>query len=117
MNPTKKRAPGHLQPATRKWWSSVVADFELEDHHLRLLLLACEAWDRCEQARVAIAEHGLTFIDAHGSPRARPEVGIERDSRIAFARLLRELGLDVLPPAESRSPVIAANAYRQRGIG
>jgi len=113
MDRTKKRAPQHLQPATRRWWSSVVADFELEDHHIRLLTLAAESWDRCQQAREAIAEHGLTYVDGHGSPRARPEVGIERDSRIAFARLLRELGLDVQPPAESRSPVIAGNFYRK----
>jgi len=111
----KKRAPQHLKPATRRWWASVVAEYELEDHHIRLLTLAGESWDRCVEARVAIAEHGLTFVDGRGSPKARPEVGIERDSRIAFARLLRELGLDVQPPAESRSLPITANAYRKTG--
>ena len=111
----KKRAPGHLKPTTRRWWASVVAEYELEPHHIRLLTLAAESWDRCEQAREAIAEHGLTFIDAHGSPKARPEVSIERDSRIAFARLLRELGLDVQPPSESRSLGITPNAYRKTG--
>ena len=111
------KAPRHLNPATRKWWESVVAEYELEPHHVRLLTLAGEAWDRCVEAREALAANGLTFTDRHGSPRARPEVGIERDARIAFARLLRELGLDVLPPSESRPPTIAANAYRQTGVG
>ena len=109
----KKRAPNHLQPATRRWWARVVAEYELEPHHIRLLTLAGEAWDRCVQAREAIAEHGLTFTDPHGSPKARPEVAIERDSRVGFARLLRELGLDVQPSSESRSPVIAGNFYRK----
>jgi len=111
----KMKAAKHLKPATRRWWSSVVADFELEDHHIRLLTLAAEAWDRGQQAREAIAKHGLTFTDRSGSPRARPEVGIERDSRIAFARLLRELGLDVQPPSESHAPAIMANAFRKVG--
>jgi len=30
-----------------------------------------------------LAEHGLTFIDRYGSPRAKPEATIESQSRIA----------------------------------
>lgn len=99
----KPNAPTHLEPATRKWFAQVLKDYELEEHHIKLLTLAAEAWDRCKQARKAIAEHGLTFDDRFGRPCPRPEVGIERDSRIAFARLLRELNLDVAPP-ENRPP-------------
>jgi phage terminase small subunit len=99
---TPAKPPKHLRAETRRWWASVIADFELEPHHVRLLTLAGESWDRCQQARAAIAEHGLTFIDRLGSPRSRPECAIERDSRIAFARLIRELNLDVDAPAESR---------------
>jgi hypothetical protein len=84
----------------------VVADFELDSHHLRLLTLACESWDRGQEAREALSEHGLTFIDRYGSPRARPEVAIESSSSIAFARILRELSLDVDPPPESRPPAL-----------
>ncbi len=62
-----------------------------------------------QQARVALAEHGLTFTDASGSPKTRPEVAIERDSRIAFARLIRELDLDVDTPAEVRPPALRSN--------
>jgi hypothetical protein len=69
-----------------------------------LLRLAAEAWDRCEQARLVIAEQGLTYMDRFEQPRARPEVAIERDSRIAFARLIRELALDVDSPADVRPP-------------
>jgi hypothetical protein len=103
-------APKYLAAATRKWFDSVLEEYVLEPHHVRLLTLAAEAWDRCQQARAALAK-GLTFKDVNGHPRARPEVAIERDSRIAFARLIRELALDVEPPADdSRPPTIAGNA-------
>jgi hypothetical protein len=82
----------------------VTGDFKLESYHLRLLRLACESWDRAEQAREVLDRDGLTFLDRFDNPRARPEVAIERDSRIAFARLLRELALDVDPPREVRPP-------------
>jgi phage terminase small subunit len=103
------KPPEHLKPPTRKWFAGVVADYALEDHHVRLLTLAAEAWDRAQQAREALAT-GLTFNDRFGAPHARPEVAIERDSRTAFARLIRELDLDVeAPPAGVRPPAIRSN--------
>jgi phage terminase small subunit len=95
MSRTKKeKSPAHLQPATRRWWETVNEQWQLEDHHRRLLTLAAEAWDRATEARRAIAEHGLTYEDRFGAPRSRPEIAVERDSRLAFARMLRELDLD-----------------------
>ena len=105
------KAPEHLKPGTAEWFGNVIRDFDLEPHHVRLLTLAGEAWDRGQQAREAIEANGLTYIDRFNQPHARPEVAIERDSRIAFARLLRELCLDVEPPPESRPPAIVS---RQR---
>src|SRR5262249_16350681 len=100
------RPPKHLEPATRAWWKQVVSEYELEPHHIRLLTMAAQAWDRAEQARLEIAKTGLTFTTASGEPRRHPAVQIEQDSRIAFARLLRELALDVSAPDDSRPPVI-----------
>jgi phage terminase small subunit len=96
--------PNYLSPEMQAWWRSAVDDYNFDEHHLHLLEAACGAWDRMVQARAVIALHGLTFLDRHGEPRTRPEVAIERDARIAFARLVRELDLDVAhetlrPPA------------------
>ena len=80
----------------QRWWREIVREHELvEPHRLRLLELAARAYDRCEQARIAIAEHGVTYLDRFGAPRLRPEVVIERDSRQAFARLVREMELQI----------------------
>jgi phage terminase small subunit len=103
-------APDHLSEDAAKWWRSVNREYDLEDHHLRLLTLAAEAWDRTQQAREVLAKEGLIYTDRFNAPRARPEVSIERDSRLAFARLLRELDLDVtLPPDALRPPSLRSN--------
>lgn len=104
-------APDHLSTEASTWWQSVVADYDLEPHHLRLLQSAAEAWDRMQQARQALADHGeLTFTDQNGGIKAHPCVAMERDARIAFARLVRELDLDAGAPADrSRPPALHSN--------
>jgi hypothetical protein len=98
------KPPPHLRAATKRWFTQVTTCFELEAHHLKLLTLAGESWDRCQQARAIIDREGITYVDRFEAPRARPEISIERDSRTAFARLIRELDLDVAPPAEASRP-------------
>ncbi len=99
-------APAHLSAPTASWWVDVVTTWDLDQHHVRLLTLAAEAFDRAVQARQVIARRGMTFKDRFGQPKPRPEIAIERDSRTAFARLLRELDLDIDAPAdnEPRAP-------------
>jgi phage terminase small subunit len=113
LKPKSKQAPKppkHLQPATKRWFLQVVESYELEEHHLRLLTLAGESWDRCVAAREIIDREGLTFVDRFGCPRARPEIAIERDSKIGFARLVRELDLDVeAPVSPGRPPLLRSN--------
>jgi P27 family predicted phage terminase small subunit len=102
--------PAHLSASTKKWWKSVVAEFLLEEHHRHLLKLACEALDRAEGARETLATLGTTYTDRFGAPRARPEVAIERDARISFARLVRELDLDTeVPSSGHRPPPLRSN--------
>jgi phage terminase small subunit len=96
--------PDHLQPATQAWWTAVVAGYELEAHQFRILQCAAESWDRKEEAREALAKHGLSYTDAKGMIRSRPECQVERDSRTAFLRALRELGLEPAPPPPGPQP-------------
>ena len=98
------KPPRHLSREVKKWFAQVVESYELEPHHLRLLALAAESWDRTCQARAIIDELGMTYEDRFGAPKARPEISIERDSRLAFVRIIRELDLDVDPPAQASRP-------------
>ena len=52
-------APPHLSPSARHRWETTVDRYELEEHHLRLLQLCCEAWDRGQAAREQLAKDGL----------------------------------------------------------
>ena len=71
-----------------------MTSYDLQTHELlELLDQAATALDRAEQARELLDREGPTYVDRFGAPRARPEVALERDSRIGFARLLREIGL------------------------
>ena len=107
--------PAHLSELAVEKWYQTLADFDLEAHDLERLQIALEAWDRCNQAREILAEKGLTYDDRFGQPRSRPEVAIERDSRTAFMRAWRELGLDVHEPAAPMAPRIVGNAGRKVG--
>jgi phage terminase small subunit len=103
--------PAHLSPSARLWWTTTVETYELEPHHLLLLQAAAEAWDRCQAARAQIDSEGLTVSGREGCVHAHPCVSIERDNRLAFARMLRELDLDVEPPKSERigPPAIFSN--------
>jgi P27 family predicted phage terminase small subunit len=101
--------PKHLKLETKRWYASVIEQYQIEPHHEKLLTLACEAWDRATQAREAIAIHGIYFTDRFGAPRKHPAVSVEESARIAFARLTRELDLDCGAPATPPPPALSSN--------
>jgi P27 family predicted phage terminase small subunit len=109
MKPT--RAPQGLATATAAWFRSVCRDYVLEPHHVRLLTLACRAWDRAEQARELLDREGLTTKDRYGTSKTHPAVTIERDCRTQFARMVRELDLDTEAPRSERvgPPALRSN--------
>ena len=114
METTTIRAPAHLSKEMKGWYSYIASEYVLESHHLRVLQSACESWDRCQEARKLIKREGLTTVDGKGALKSHPGVAIERDSRLAFLRALRELGLDALDPEGPRPPRLYGGA-RGRG--
>src|SRR5262245_24604318 len=77
--PAPALPPNHLKPDTQAWWRLVTADFKLEKYQFAVLQSACEAWDLYQHARAELTKKGLTFTDAKGMIRARPEASIARD--------------------------------------
>jgi len=101
----------HLDHLTRDWVLGVRNEYRLDAHHDRLLILAAQAFDRAEQARKILDQDGLTTGTESGGLKAHPCIGVERDSRLAFARLLRELDLDLVgtDTDASRPPSLRSN--------
>src|SRR5688572_7160222 len=97
------KPPAHLSKRMKAFWRRVVDDYALEPHHLELFRLACEALDRTEEARAVIAAEGA-FVSTRNGVRAHPAIAVERDSRLAAARLFRELDLEGEPLPDPRPP-------------
>lgn len=64
----------------------------------------------CKRERF-LATDGLVVRDDRHNLRPHPLLMVEKDCRIAFARLVRELGLDVDSPASTqrRPPALRCN--------
>lgn len=98
------RPPAHLSEYAATWWLGIARRYELESHHYELLTRAAEALDRCRQAREVVDRLGMSYGDPSKNPKMRPECLVQRDQAVLFARLVRELALDVEPPPEARLP-------------
>ncbi|HEY5342709.1 MAG TPA: hypothetical protein VIJ66_03515 [Solirubrobacteraceae bacterium] len=96
MASSKPRAPSHLTARSKRIYRTVCEDYDLdrEPHAREVLRLALEALDRADEARAIVTVEGLTYQNRFDEPRAHPMLAVERDCRVAVARLLRELSLD-----------------------
>jgi P27 family predicted phage terminase small subunit len=109
IKPPAIKPPAHISTESKKWFLSVLDDYALEPHEVKLLILACEAFDRATSARETISECGAYYNDRFGSPRKHPAVSVLEAATIAFARLTRELSLTDTAPDENRPPSIKSN--------
>lgn len=93
-----------LREETAQWVADVCDEYELEPWHVKLLVLAGQAWDRAQEAHEILAVEGVVYSDRWGSPRPHPLVKIEEQARIAYGRCMRELDLSGEPTPERRPP-------------
>ena len=100
---TLSRPPKYLSSAARRLWRETVESYELERHHLELLERACRSLDTALDAEEILRTAGLVVEGRYGV-RAHPAVGIARDARTQFARLLREIDLEVIAAPDPRTP-------------
>jgi phage terminase small subunit len=99
--------PKHLSKESADFFRKTIADYDLDGHHLLLLVKALEAFDLAEKCRKVLDKEGLVYTDRFNAPRARPENKILNDSRNAMKNIFRELGFDLADDNGSRPPLIA----------
>ena len=104
MSQRKKRtdAPAHLGKDARQMWREIIAEYDgWGVAELSILCSALEAYDRMKQAQ---RELGKTLItkDKYNVVRVHPCVAVERDSRQAYLRALKQLGIGGVPGAVGR---------------
>ena len=87
-------APGHLSADSQELWRSTLREFELSGAELARLRLGLEALDRCAEARAELDEYGCFVTDRYGGRKMHPACALERDSRLAGVKILRDLGLE-----------------------
>lgn len=99
------RAPRTLHKPGRKFWKDTHARLVIEEpHHLRLLEQAGICLDRIDEAYAQIEQDGPCVRDRFNQLREHPAMKSERDNKVLFVRILRELGLDVVQQDEYVRP-------------
>jgi len=98
------KAPKHLSKSSKKFFKKTMESYELENHHIKLLILACESLDKIEHARKAIAKTALVYMDRFDRPKVNPAAKVEIDNKAIFIKLLKALELDIEPPGEIGRP-------------
>ena len=94
---TEHAAPRHLSAESKRLWRETTRVYQLEPRHEAILLCALEAFDRMRQAQAAVTRDG-PYTEGRFGMKAHPALAVERDSRLAFLRSQRELGLDLEAP-------------------
>lgn len=82
--------PAGTRKGGKRLWTSIVAEFELEEHELALLREAVRAVDQLDQLAAIITREGV-IEEATG--RAHPALTEARQLKIALARVLAALRL------------------------
>lgn len=98
------KAPKQLSKSSKKFFLKILEAYELEEHHIKLLILACESLDKIEQARNAIAKTHLFYVDRFGRPKVHPAVKIELDNKTVFIKLIKAMELGIELPGEIGRP-------------
>lgn len=99
------KAPAGLQGAGKKFWKQVLSEYELEEaHDLERLAMACKCLDDLAMAEKRVKADGMFVVNRYGSTVEHPGLKMIQSSRLLFVKIIRELALDIVPPAESRPP-------------
>jgi hypothetical protein len=88
------KIPAHLSTDTAKWVKNLLEEYDFSDSNYRLLLLAAEALDRCNEARDALKAEGCYYMDRFNAPRLHPAAKVEDQAKNTYARIIKQLNIE-----------------------
>lgn len=96
--------PKHLLKGGKQLWLDIAGEYDLEAHQVEILRSLCETLDRLELCRRQLKKDGLFSVNRFGETKPHCALKEEREHRVLFARLARELNLDLEIPESPRKP-------------
>ncbi len=99
------KPPSRLKATGRKFWKRANKETVYEESHdTERLEIGCKCLDDIREAEDQVKLDGMFIKDRYGCIREHPAIKVIRDNRIIFLRVIRELGLDIETPGETRIP-------------
>ena len=97
--------PQGLSAKTRKIWSQIEENWELEPgFHYPLLMVALEAYDMVLSCQRRIKKEGMMQKTPTGFSRVHPLLRVLHDSTTRFLSAWTKLNLDIEPPQDVGRP-------------
>jgi phage terminase small subunit len=88
-----------------KFRRDVLKEYHFNDSHdFRRLDLASHCLDRIAECNKVVEAEGVFIQDRFEQKKEHPAVKVERDQKVVFCRIIRELNLDIESAKESRPP-------------
>ena len=100
----EQRPPKGLGAVGGDLYRKVCTTFELDDHELPGLLLACRQLDDVAKLEELLERDGLVATGSTGQPRLSQVVAELRQSRLAASKLLDAVGLPLDEGGAAASP-------------
>lgn len=112
MRNAPEKAPTGLGAEALALWSSVVDDYDLEEHERTLLVQAVRTVDLLEKLDEEVRRDG-PLVESPQGQKAHPAATEARQQRIALARLLAALRL---PAGDEGDQQAGARPQRRVGV-
>ena len=97
--------PEVLGAAGAEFWTRAMAENDLSAaHDEERLLMACKCLDECVAIEAQIETDGRFVRNRYNALVEHPGLKGLRDFRTLFVRIIREMGLDLEPPTDTRPP-------------
>ncbi len=98
-----KSAGNGLKAAGNRFKEQTKSENDLvESHDLERLEMACHCLDEIQEAKKIIKKEGRFIMNRFQEKREHPASKAIRENKIIFCRIIRELGLDLVEPEDSR---------------